>query len=48
VHWSFPDPAAVEGSEQERYHAFEQVALQLVTRIRYLLILIEREQGGKA
>ena len=48
VHWSFPDPAAVEGPEKERYHAFEQVAFQLVTRIRYLLILIEREKGGKA
>jgi protein-tyrosine-phosphatase len=44
IHWSFPDPAAVNGSEQERYHAFEQVALQLTTRIRYLLILLEREQ----
>jgi thioredoxin type arsenate reductase len=46
VHWSFPDPAAVEGSEEERARAFEQVALQLTTRIRYLLILIERGQGG--
>ena len=44
VHWSFLDPAAVEGSEQERSRAFEQVALQLMTRLRYLLILIEREK----
>jgi protein-tyrosine-phosphatase len=43
IHWSFPDPAAVDGSEQERYHAFEQVSLQLTTRLRYLLILLERE-----
>ncbi len=48
IHWSFLDPAAVEGSEQERYRAFEQVALQLVTRIRYLLILIERKYGSSS
>jgi thioredoxin type arsenate reductase len=46
VHWSFLDPATVEGSAEERYHAFKQVALQLLTRIRYLLILIERGEGG--
>lgn len=45
IHWSFPDPALVEGTEEERSHAFEQTALQLMTRIRYLLILIEREKG---
>jgi ArsR family transcriptional regulator, arsenate/arsenite/antimonite-responsive transcriptional repressor / arsenate reductase (thioredoxin) len=48
VHWSFLDPAAVEGSEQERSRAFEQVAFQLMTRLRYLLILIEREKGTTA
>ncbi len=47
VHWSFIDPVSVEGSDKERYKAFEQVALQLTNRIRYLLILIEREQSGK-
>ena len=45
IHWSFHDPTTVEGSEQERSRAFEQVALQLTTRIRYLLILIERKYG---
>lgn len=44
IHWSTPDPAEVEGSEEVRYRAFEQVALQLITRIRYLLILINRER----
>jgi len=47
VHWSFIDPATVEGSEKDRYKAFEQVALQLTNRIRYLVILIEREKSGK-
>ena len=45
IHWSFADPAEVEGPEDVRYQAFEQVALQLMTRIRYLLISIEREKG---
>ncbi len=45
IHWSFVDPAAVEGSDKDRYRAFEQVALQLMTRLRYFLILIEREKG---
>jgi len=45
IHWSFPDPAAVAGDEDARYRSFEQTALQLVTRIRYLLIQIEREKG---
>jgi len=45
VHWSFLDPAEVEGSEEERSRAFGQVALQLINRIRYLLIIIEREKG---
>ena len=48
VHWSFSDPAAVEGPEEEQYRAFEQVALQLMTRMRYLVILIEREKKGKS
>jgi hypothetical protein len=42
VHWSFIDPAAAEGSAKERSRAFEQVALQLTNRIRYLMILNER------
>jgi ArsR family transcriptional regulator, arsenate/arsenite/antimonite-responsive transcriptional repressor / arsenate reductase (thioredoxin) len=46
IHWSFLDPAAQEGSEEARYHAFEQTALQLTNRIRFLLILLEREKGG--
>jgi ArsR family transcriptional regulator, arsenate/arsenite/antimonite-responsive transcriptional repressor / arsenate reductase (thioredoxin) len=46
IHWSFPDPAAQEGSEVTKYHAFEQTAFQLTNRIRFLLILLEREKGG--
>ena len=45
IHWSFPNPSAVEGTEEERYHAFEQLSLQLTTRIRLLLTILEREKG---
>ena len=43
IHWSFPDPAVVENDE-ERRRAFNQTAQQLITRIRYLLTLIERSR----
>ncbi|MCS7289471.1 MAG: ArsR family transcriptional regulator [Roseiflexus sp.] len=43
IHWSIPDPAAVE-DEAERRRAFHQAATQLANRIRYLQILIERGQ----
>ena len=43
IHWSFPDPAEVEGSPDDQYHAFEQTSLQLITRIRLLITLLERE-----
>lgn len=43
IHWSFPDPALVGGSEAIRSWAFEQTSLQLATRIRFLITLLERE-----
>lgn len=46
IHWSIADPVAQQGSEEEQYHAFERVALELMTRIRYLIILIDRERGA--
>jgi len=36
-HWSLPDPAAVEGSDEARRRAFEDVARELRTRIRFLI-----------
>lgn len=32
AHWGSPDPAAVEGTEEEKYGFFVQVALQLARR----------------
>jgi protein-tyrosine-phosphatase/DNA-binding transcriptional ArsR family regulator len=45
IHWSFLDPASVEGPDEERYQIFKQTGLQLMTRIRSLLTIIEREKG---
>jgi thioredoxin type arsenate reductase len=39
IHWSFPDPAVVPGTEAERLKAFKETALQLNTRIGYFLML---------
>jgi protein-tyrosine-phosphatase len=45
IHWSLPDPVALEGiSEQERYAEFERIAQQLLTRLRHFLALLAYEQ----
>ncbi len=44
LHWSFSDPSAVLGSTLERQRAFEETAQQLMTRIRFLMTIIERSQ----
>ena len=46
IHWSFPDPAEVQG-DADRMRAFDLTAHQLQLRIQQLLILIDRERGGK-
>lgn len=48
IHWSFGDPAAVEGDEERRYFAFKATAKELMTMIRYLIIMIERKQREAA
>ncbi len=45
IHWSIPDPAAVEGEERQRRDAFKKAANELTTRIRYLLALLEKKKG---
>ena len=37
IHWSIPDPAAEPGSDAETYPAFERTALELESRIGFLL-----------
>ena len=34
-HWPSPDPAAVEGSDEEKYRAFKEVAFQLNRRLQF-------------
>lgn len=34
AHWSSPDPAAVEGTQSEKYQAFEEVAFQINRRLQ--------------
>lgn len=47
IHWSFPDPAAVSGSEAAQLQAFLQTARELATRISYLLLMLERSVSSK-
>lgn len=44
IHWSFPDPAAIDGSLKARESGFEDTARRLTVRIQYLLRMIERRQ----
>ena len=37
LHWSFDDPAAVQGSEEERKAAFRTIRDELHERIRFFL-----------
>jgi len=39
AHWGFPDPAAVDGSEEEKWGAFRKVEMGLRNRIELLLDL---------
>lgn len=47
IHWSFLDPATVQGTEAEQLRVFEQTSLQLTTRIRLLLTLLERKRSTR-
>jgi ArsR family transcriptional regulator, arsenate/arsenite/antimonite-responsive transcriptional repressor / arsenate reductase (thioredoxin) len=47
IHWSFPDPAAIEGNLQKQERAFANTANQLMLRIQYLLLMIQRNREEK-
>ena len=34
IHWSFPDPSAAEGTEEERLKAFEKIRNEINMRLR--------------
>lgn len=50
IQWSFEDPAAVEGREEEQRRAFERTAKDLMGRIRLWLSLsnVTRRVGAAA
>jgi len=39
AHWGFPDPAAVEGSDEVKRAAFAQTLRQIKTRVQLFLSL---------
>ncbi len=45
IHWSLPDPASEGGSDEETYSAFQRTAVELETRIRFLLAQIRSDQA---
>ncbi len=45
IHWSIADPSAVEGDEETRLRAFRVASDELMTRIRYLLVQIDRKRA---
>jgi protein-tyrosine-phosphatase len=44
IHWSFPDPVAIEGNLKSQEKVFEETALELTMRIQYLLLMIDRSR----
>lgn len=44
IHWSFPDPTAIEGTRQVRERGFAETVNQLTTRIQFLLLTIQRNR----
>lgn len=42
IHWSFPDPSAVEGAEEERLKAFASIRDQLRMRLRNWVLAVDR------
>ena len=44
IHWSFPDPVAIEGDLKTQETGFEDTARELTIRIQYLLLMIDRKR----
>ena len=45
IHWSFPDPAAIEGTAKTQERGFDDTARELTNRIQYLLLMIQRSRN---
>jgi protein-tyrosine-phosphatase len=47
IHWSIPDPTAIEGNRPTQEKGFANVANELTTRIQFLLLVIQHDQEEK-
>ena len=48
IHWSIADPAEIDGSEEVRRQAFVKASMELLTRIRLLLAVMERDKLARS
>jgi arsenate reductase len=48
LHWSFPDPAAVEGTEAERLRAFRETERGMRERVRDFIDMVRTHAGSRA
>jgi arsenate reductase len=46
LHWSFDDPAAAQGTEEERRAVFRRVRDEIAQRIRQLVGVMDAESGA--
>jgi len=47
LHWGYEDPAAAEGSEEERLRVFRSVFTQLGTRVSQFVVIARRIRAGE-
>lgn len=45
IHWSFVDPAAVEGSDEDKLHAFRQTLREMQMRLATFVLVAKRNAG---
>lgn len=48
AHWSSPDPASAEGTEEQKYRVFVQVATQIARRVEALCALPDEKLADRA
>ena len=45
IHWSFVDPAAVEGSDDEKLRAFQRTVREMKTRLNSFVVVAKHAAG---
>jgi arsenate reductase len=48
IHWSFVDPAAVEGSDDEKLRAFQVTVREMKTRLNSFVVVSKRAAAERA